>query len=137
MESLRRYRLMTVRISLLLTLVAGLATAAFSVAVAKGLLAGGITGVLAFWIMAIRIEKLAMIRSDKVTWTKLPGALLGLVLYAVTLGWAYSLDPDSLKGLVAAFGGLMIVRFVQAGLGLTGLDLKKAERESGTDGSNR
>jgi hypothetical protein len=128
---------MTVRISLLLTLVGGAAAAAFSATVAKGLLAGSITGILAFWIMAIRIEKLAMIRGDKVTWMKLPGAFLGLGLYAATLAWAYSLDPHSLRGLIAAFGGLMIVRFVQAGLGLTGLDLKKAERESGTDGPNR
>ena len=137
MEPLRQYRLMTVRIALLLTLVGGVAAAAFSMTAAKGILAGGITGILAFWITALRLEKLALNSGNKVTLIKVPGPLLSLGLYAITLVWAFSLDPDSLLGLLAAFGGLMIVRLVQAGLGLTGLDLKKAERENGTDGSNR
>jgi len=136
-EPLRRYRLMTVRVSLALTIAGTVAAVPFSATAAKGLMAGGITGVLAFWVMAIGIERLAKARGDKVTLARIPGVFLGLSLHAVTLGWAYSLDPDSLTGLVAAFGGLMIVRGVQAVLGLTGLDLKEAERGSGADGSNR
>ncbi|MBN2311783.1 MAG: ATP synthase subunit I, partial [Candidatus Hydrogenedentes bacterium] len=90
MEPLRRFRLMTVRLALLLTAVATAVAYPLNVTAAKGILAGGIGGVLAFWVVALRVEKLALagdgrVKSIGVRWT-----LFRLAVYALVLGWACS-----------------------------------------------
>ncbi len=132
MDALKRFRLMTVRLSLLLTGVSAGILALFSHAAAFGILGGGIAGTLSFWIIALKVEKLAK-RTDKgisslpVGWNVARFILDGIVLY-----WAYTLDQQQFNGILAAVAGLFIVRGVQVFLGMTGLDQKKGKPD-GTD----
>lgn len=131
MEALKRFRLMTVRLALVLSLVAALVAYGFDPIVARALMGGGIAGVLAFWIGARHVERLATtppssVKSYAYRWTA-----LRLAFYAVVLYWAYRLDRDTLRGLLAAAGGLLIIRFVVILVGLTGLDLREESRSNG------
>ena len=135
MEEFRRFRLLTVRLSLLATAVAAACVFPFHAVASKALLGGGIGGVLAFWIVAFRTEKLASRGGNALKSGVVRLTLLRVALYAVVLGWAYTLDRDSIWGIVAAASGLFIVRFVVVILGLTGLDLRAEERNG--DGAHR
>lgn len=120
----RRFRLTAVRIALALTALGAAATFLLSRAAAQGVLMGGIAGVLGFWIIAVRLEKLAKLGGEKVnfavlTWTTLRFALYGVVLYR-----AFTLDRETMHGLLGAAGGLFIIRFVLMFMGFTGIDLK-------------
>lgn len=127
MEPLRRLRLMAVQLALTLTVAVGGVAFLFDKTVALGLLMGGVAGVVAFWIVAVRVERLAArpkrgVYSRTVRWS-----LIRLAIYAVTLWRAYLLDSETMRGLFAAVAGLFIIRLVVAFLGLTGLDLKQGE----------
>ena len=136
MEELRRFRLMTVRLALAATTVATFAAFPFSTVVAKGILGGGLAGVIAFWIVALRVERLAIRGENR---ENLPGfrwTVAQLGLYTAVLVWSYALDRERLSGLIGAGGGLFIVRLVQVLLGVTGWDLKQeTKRDAGGDAS--
>ena len=130
MEPLKRFRMLVVRITLALTAIAGIGGWAFDPTVGKGLLAGGIGGVLAFWLTALTIEKLAVGPKEKArrhayTWTA-----VRLLIYTCVLVRAYTWDPDALRGFLGAAAGLLIVRAVTVTLGLTGLDLAEPRSRS-------
>lgn len=131
METLRRFRLMAVRLGLLLTMVLAIGGYALEPALGKGLLGGGIAGVLAFWILARRTEKLATLPREKIHSVTYAWTAGRLVFYGIVLVWAYRLDPDSLRGVLGATVGLFIIQGVVLLLGLTGLDLKTEERQDG------
>ncbi len=127
MEPLRRFRLICVRVSLIITALAGFGLYKFYPQMAKGVLLGGIGGVLVFWLFAVSLERVAngaepQLRSHAYRWT-----FLRLIVYGLVLLKAYTLDTRSLLGLFGAAGGLLIVRAVALVLGLTGLDLEKQE----------
>ena len=134
MDTLRRFRLFAVRLGLLLTAVLTAAVFPFSQTAAKGLLGGGIAGVLAFWVIALRFERVAAQKSAGVHSLPLLWSVLRLVFFAVVLYWAYSLDREMFHGFGGAVVGLFLMQLVVALLGLTGWDLK---REGNTDGSHR
>jgi hypothetical protein len=126
-EPLRRMRLMAVQLALTLSVAAGGVAFLFDKTVALGLLMGGVAGVVAFWIVAVRLERPATgpkrgVYSPAVRWS-----LIRLVIYAVTLWRAYLLDRETMRGLFAAAAGLFIIRLVVVFLGLTGLDLEQGE----------
>ena len=128
METLRRFRLVTVRLSLMATALLALLGYAFSRTVGFSLLLGGLGGTLVFWIDAYRLEKLASSGQKQVKFGVSVWGLAGLGIYVLVLHRGYTLDPDAaIPGLLAAAGGLFIVRAVCAALGLTGLDLRKRE----------
>ena len=135
METLRRFRLMAVRAAIFLTLVAAICAYPFDKVVAKSLLGGGLTGILAFWIEALRTEKLAKQGADKVKSVAYRWAFMRMALYAIALVWAHTLDRDSTRGLLAACVGLFIIRLVIIILGITGFDLKEEKEEA--DGEHR
>ena len=137
MEPLKRFRLMTVRVTLLLTLVAAVVAWRFNPVVAKGLLAGSIAATLVFWIIALRTEKLALAHRDPVKSCGLWWVIFRMGVFGVTLGWAYHLDTYAYSGLISAAIGLFVVRFVAAFFGLTGLDLPPPEPGDQTDGTDR
>ena len=128
MEPLIRMRLMAVRIGVLLTVVAAAVAYLWDKIVAQGLLLGGVAGVLMFWVLARRLEKLATASEGKVYSLSVGWRLVELFIYAAVLGRAYALDRVSLRGLLAAVGGLFIIRLVTVFLGFTGLDLKREEK---------
>lgn len=131
METLRRFRLMAVRLGLLVTAVTALGGYALNPALGKGLLGGGIAGVLAFWILARQTEKLANLPREKIHSVTYGWTALRLLFYGVVLAWGYRLDPAALRGLVGATVGLFIIQGVVLLLGVTGLDLKTEEDGNG------
>ena len=123
---MRRFRLLAVRIALLLTVVVGAIAYALDPVVAHGWVMGGVAGVLAFWIVATRMERLATdekvsVYSVPVWWT-----FMRLAFYALVLARAYTLDRETFRGLFAAAAGLFVIRMTVVFLGLTGIDLKKS-----------
>jgi len=120
-------RLMAVRLSLMLVMAAAAVAFVFDRVVAHGLLLGGVAGVLAFWIVAVRLEKLASQSGNRVYTFSAWLSAVQLALYALALGRAYWLDRETLRGFVAAAVGLFIIRVVVVLLGLTGLDLKRED----------
>ena len=127
MEPLRRMRMMAVRSALALTVAAGGVAFLFDKRVALGLLMGGVAGVVAFWIVAVWAEKVAMASKRGVYFHAVRWSLIRLIIYAVTLWRAYVIDRETMRGLFAAAAGLFIIRLVVIFLGLTGLDLKQGE----------
>lgn len=127
MEPLRRMRLMAVQLALTLTVAAAGVAFLFDKTVALGLLMGGVAGVVAFWIVAVRVERLATGPKRGVYLPAARWSFIRLVIYAVTLWRAYVLDRETMRGLFAGAVGLLIIRLVVVFLGLTGLDLKQGE----------
>lgn len=126
---------MAVRLGLMLTaLLAGGAYLLDSV-VAHGLAMGGIAGVLVFWVIALRVEKLANAAQPKVHslslwWTLLRYLVFGLVIWRASL-----LDTSSFRGILGAVAGLFIIQGVIIFLGMTGLDRRLAGPSAvGADG---
>ncbi len=128
MEPLIRMRLIAVRVSLALTMIAAAIGYAFEREIALGILMGGFAGVIAFWALAVHMEKLATASRDRVYWVAFKWSFMRLALYGIALWRAYELDRESLHGLLAAVAGLFVIRLVVVFLGLTGLDLDKERK---------
>ncbi len=126
---------MAVRFGLLITVLLAGALFFVSKAAGQGMLMGGIAGIVAFWITAVRVEKLAQRAPGSVNVMPMGLAMFRVGLYIVALWRAYMLDSESMHGLLAAAGGLFVIRGVLAFLGLTGLDLKESGSE--VDGKDR
>ena len=122
---LRRFRLMAVRISTLLTLAIGGGALALNRDAGIGFLMGGIAGILGFWIEAVRVEKLASREAGQVKFASLAWTALRFVIFGAVLVRAYSLDRERMLGLLGAIAGIFVIRFVAVFLGITGVDLKK------------
>lgn len=135
METLTRFRLLTVRLSLMAAGLAALGMYFVGPGLAKAVLAGGIGGTLSFWIVAYRTEKLAKAGKNPAESLNYRWTFARLLLYALVLVWAYRLEPEQPWTLLAATGGLFIVRLAAIVLGLTGLDL--ASEEGSADGEHR
>lgn len=129
----RRFRLFAVRTALMLTVVAALIAYRFDPVASKGLLLGGLAGILSFWVMATRLEKLASIPQRKVKFAALRWTALCLLLYGVVMYKAFTLDSERFHGLMGAVLGIFIIRFVQIFLGFTGIDLSPDEAEDGVE----
>ncbi len=92
---------------------------------------GGIAGILGFWIIAIRLEKLANKTPSKVQFAALTWSAYRFALYGAVLYRAYTLDRVEWHGLIGALVGIMMIRFVLVFLGVTGFDT--AASASGSD----
>jgi hypothetical protein len=79
--------------------------------VALGIALGGLSGTLAFWLLARQTAGLLGMSSAGVAAHIYRGMFLRLGLYAATLGLAYSLDRHDLKVFAGAAGGIILVRF--------------------------
>ena len=126
METFRRFRLIAVRLSLMLTMVSAAAVyMMFGKIVAHGLLLGGVAGTLLFWITAVRTEKLAKTSSKRLKWGTSSLVILKYMVFSVALWHSYNLDKATMRGFIASALGLFIINFVLLILGLTGFDLRK------------
>jgi hypothetical protein len=125
LEALIRFRMMTVRLSLLLTAAAAAAVYYWDPQSAQGLLMGGIGGTLAFWILARRVEKFAGMSAAEVHSAAVKGMVLRMAVYGAVLWRAWLLNPDSRMPLFAAVAGIMIPRAVVYFLAFTSIDLGK------------
>lgn len=128
MEPVRRLRRLAVFSALGLSVLAAGIAFIFDRVVAQGILLGGFAGVLPFWIMAFRLEKLASNAPDIIELFSFRWSFFRLLIYALALGRAYFLDPETAHGLIAAVGGLFVLRVVLIFLAFTGLDLPANKR---------
>jgi len=117
---------MAVRLAILITaLTAAVLSKTVGREVAIGLLGGGIAGALAFWVTALKCERVASEGPNAVRSTALRWNVFSLGLYLVVLTWAFTLDRDTLHGFFGAAAGLFVIRGVSLLLGLTGWDQKR------------
>ena len=123
----RRFRSTVVRLSLTLTALCAAIAYPFNPIVTQGILLGGLGGLLGFWMMARRLEKLASIPASKVKFAVLAWSFYRFAIYAAILIKAYTLDRESLSGMWAAVAGILLVRVVLMFLGFTGVDLGGAK----------
>ncbi len=137
LRPLRRFRLAAVRMSLLIT--AAMAAAAYLFVdgvVAQGILLGGVAGVLGFWIMGVRLEKLANIAPGKIYFSALTWTSLRFLLYGAALTRAYMIDREELHGLLGAVAGILVIHFVMIFIGLTGMEMPSAAGGDSADSSD-
>lgn len=128
LHPLRRFRVTAVRLALAIVIaMAAAAYMLFDEDVTQGVLLGGIAGVLGFWIIAIRLEKLATITSDKVHFAALTWTSFRFLLYGVVLYRAYAIDREEMHGLLGAIAGILVIRFVMIFMGLTGMEMPQRE----------
>ena len=118
---------MAVRLALLLTAIGAAALFKPWPQAAHGFLLGGLAGTLAFWLNAVRVEKLAQSGKARAVFRPALASLLYLFLYIAALGKGYTLDKTGLHGLLGVGAGLFVIRGVAALLGLTGWDLDRKE----------
>lgn len=125
MEVFRSFRFAVVRWSLVVTaVVAALGGYLFSLDAAQGVLVGGTAAVLGFWIFARKVEQLASLPANEVQFYILKWSFVRYLLFGAAIYRGWSLDPDSLHGLLGAVIGIFVIRFVTIFLGVTGRDLK-------------
>jgi hypothetical protein len=125
MNTLKRFRLMAVRLSLALSIF--LAAITYFLAdriIAQGLLIGGIAGTLAFWLLSLRVEKLATAPPGEIKLTALRWSALRYLIYGVALYRAHALDSETYHAFIAAAAGLLIIHVVLVFLALTGIDMQ-------------
>ena len=137
LRPLQRFRLAAVRLSLFITIV--IAVAAYvlvDAAAAQGVLLGGIAGVLGFWIIGVRLEKLANIAPGKVHFAALTWTSLRFLLYGAALVRAYMIDREDLHGLLGAVAGILVIHFVMVFMGLTGMEMPRAAGGSAAGSAN-
>jgi len=137
LEPLRRFRLAAVRLSLVVTIV--IAVAAFLLVdstAAQGVLLGGIAGVLGFWIIGVRLEKLASMAPGKVHFAALTWTSFRFLLYGAAMLRAYLIDREEMHGLLGAVAGILVIHFVMIFMGLTGMEMPRAAGGSAADSAN-
>jgi hypothetical protein len=135
---MKLFRMMVVRMSLLLTCLLAGGAFCVSASAGRGVLLGGFVSVLAFWLSARAAEKtagqasesggspeVAIPGTNKLMFASLGSQALRMVLYGAAVYKGYTLDPIGLSGCWGAVGGLFVVRVVVSVLAITGWDLKK------------
>ncbi|HOZ45487.1 MAG TPA: ATP synthase subunit I [Candidatus Hydrogenedentes bacterium] len=128
MVAAQRFRKAVVRTSLVATAVAGLGVGACDARAGGSVFLGGAAGVLAFWFSTRAMGKLASISPNKAAALGYQLTAGRAILYAVVLAGAYACDPERLRSLWAAAGGLLIVRFTTVVVGV--VQWRRAARAS-------
>jgi len=126
-ETIRRTRLVAVRLSLLLTAVGALCAYPFGITAAQGFLMGGLGGTLGFWLLARKVEQLGAMAPEQVHAQAAKWMMVRMVIYGLVLYRAFTLDTERYVGLMAAVAGILVMRLVMIFLAFTGFDLKRNE----------
>jgi hypothetical protein len=127
LRPVQRFLKIVIRATFLVILVAALAAYPFDPTATHGILLGGFAGILGFWLMARRIQKLASVPSSKIKLEVYKATVFRLILYALVLGKAYTLDPDTFVGFLSAIGGILVIRLVVVLVGITSLDFRQPQ----------
>ena len=145
LESFKQFRLLTVKITLLVTFTLAAIAWFFDPLTTQGVLLGGLAGILGFWIIAIRLEKVARMKPNKVQFAALTWSAYRFALYGAVLYKTFTLDRETYHGLIGGLIGIMAIRFVLVIVGATGLGQNTAntsqsdeeiESSEGSDHSN-
>ena len=118
-DPLSRFRLVAVRISMIIVMISAAIVYTFDSIVAQGVLMGGIAGILGFWVIAIRLEKVAREKPSKVQYAALTWSFYRYALYGLVLYKALMLDEDKFRGLLGALAGIFVIRFVMIYLAIS------------------
>jgi len=127
MNVIKRFRLSVIKYSIIVVAISSLIALYFNTIIAHGILVGGLAAALGFWVFTIKLQKVASAPSASVQSAVLKLALFRYGLYAAALIRGYTLDPDSMFGLLGAVLGIFIIRFVTIFHGFSGVDLKKEQ----------
>ena len=130
LEPIRQFRIMAVWFSLIIVGILTLAAYFYDPITAQGVMLGGIGGILGFWIIAVRLEKIVQINPGKVKYAALTWSGMRYGLYGAVLYKAFTLDRETYHGLVGALIGIMVIRFMLVFIGTFGLDQKVAPGQS-------
>jgi hypothetical protein len=120
-------RLLAVRMALILSALLAAGVYCFSLTAAHGFLMGALAGILAFWIVAVQMEKVASTEGTNFRVASAKWALIRYALWGVALWQAFELDTVSRHGLFGAVAGLFVIRVTVVILAMTGMDLKREE----------
>lgn len=77
-----------------------------------GVLLGGIAGALGFWTMSVRLERVAIVKPDRLALAATIWTYYRLAIYGVFLFIAYRIDPVEMRGFMGGIGGLLVTRIV-------------------------
>ncbi|GMV91784.1 MAG: hypothetical protein AMXMBFR82_15620 [Candidatus Hydrogenedentota bacterium] len=124
MDSFHRFSRLTIGVTLVLTTAIAGILAIYDVAAAKGFQLGGLAGAAGFWLMANRARTIGAIAPEELPYRIHRWTFVRIALYAGFLVLAYTVDGREYHGLIAAVFGLLVVRVVLTGLGLTMLRAK-------------
>lgn len=121
----KQFRLLTVQLTTLATVVFAALALVFDRTLAHGVLLGGVGGALSFWLMARQFSKVASEDPSTLQSTAFRWMIVRIAIYGVILYRAYTLDTDTGYGLIGAVGGLFLVKLAMILLGAAGLDLTR------------
>ena len=127
---LKRFRVLAVGLTLLVSIFIAATSWFFNPVLAHGVLLGGLAGVLGFWIIAIRLEKIALLNPEKVQFAALTWSAYRFALYGIVLYKTFTLDEEKYHGLIGGLIGIMVIRFVLVFIGATGLDKRLWKNDS-------
>ena len=122
LSSIKRFRLLAVRLALLGTFLITVPSWFYDPRMAQGVLLGGIAGVLGFWIIAVRLEKIVHVKPEKVQFAALTWSAYRFALYGAVLYKTFTLDRETYHGLIGGLIGIMIIRAVLVFVAVTGMD---------------
>lgn len=134
-ETVKVFRRLVLRYALGGTGAVALPALFFGVAGAQGVVLGGLTAVLMFWLSSRGAENalrrvhenlVEMSGVNRVRLAAIGWVSVRMLVYGVALYRGYTLDPAGLRGFWGVAAGLLMVRVAVTILGVTGLDLKKA-----------
>ena len=126
MEIVRRFRSMVLRYAIIMIAFASILSVFISEALARGVLMGGLAGLLAFWFL-VRNAEFANGAEDGVKSRLRLWLMVRMVWYSAVLFKAYGLDTAHCHGLIGAVAGLLLIRVAVSVVGITGWDLQKTE----------
>jgi len=124
-----------VRYALLATGVTSVLALLLGASGAQGVLLGGISASVLFWISSrgaenalrrVHENSVEMPGMNRVKLAAFGGFAVRMLVYGVALYKGYTLDPAGLRGFWGVAAGLLMVRVAVTIIGVTGLDLKKA-----------
>ena len=121
-EPLKQFRLLAVRMTLVAIAILAGGAWFYDPISAQGVLLGGLAGVLGFWIIAIRLEKVVRLNPEKVQFAALTWSAYRFALYGAVLYKTFTLDKETYHGLIGGLMGIMLIRFVLFVVGATGMD---------------
>lgn len=125
LRRVRRFRTKVIAYSAILTTIAAVAAYPFNPVISHGVVLGGLAGLAGFWLMARSVGKFASIAPSRVKFSVYTGTFTRVLLYALAIGRAYTLDREDMVGVLSALGGIFTVRWIILVLGITSLGRRR------------
>ncbi|MBI2422811.1 MAG: hypothetical protein HYV27_08270 [Candidatus Hydrogenedentes bacterium] len=125
MDTLRKNRVLALRVSLLLIAIAAGVAFCWSALMAQGIVLGGLSGVAGFWLLAARVEKLTQGEAEALNAFSFKWTVVRMGLYGAGLGGAWLLDRETYVALLGAVAALIVSRMLMIFVAFAGIRSKK------------